>query len=139
MQRIRYSRRSKYLHVFEQWVRAGTCAITAGDKLSTVVEPRTAFVRQQAQIEIMRDDSEFFETDWPYAKATFLSRLKALARAIRNHELYGRYQLLQHAGKMEMRKIDRDRLSPRKTPSDWKSHRQRGNDARTDHGSGQMR
>lgn len=80
-------------------------AFQTGEALSIVVEPRTGFVRQEAQLEIMCDEHEIFGTDWPHGNATFPSRLKALATALRNCGFYGRFQSSHHGGRIELRKL----------------------------------
>jgi hypothetical protein len=106
MQRIKYVVQSKYLSDFEIWVSAMECAIKSGETVSTIVEPRIAFVPEEARFDILPDELEVFETEWPYEKKDFPSRLKILATALRNCGFYGRYISSHCGGKIELTKIE---------------------------------
>ena len=105
MTSVRYTTRSKYLPELERWLLQIENTLRTGEAHSTVLEPRTGFVRQAIRLHILREEHEVFRSDWPYKCDTFPARIKALATALRNSNLYGIYQSSHHDGTLELQLI----------------------------------
>ena len=111
MQMITYSTHSRYLPELERWLSANERSIETGAELSTSLQPRTGFARQEAMLRIISSEHRHFQSDWPYGKTTFPSRLKALATALRNLGLFGAYHSSHCAGDIRLRRTEPDASS----------------------------
>ncbi len=89
---IKFSSKSSFLPLLADWIEKNRTAICGHREVSICIEPRTGFVKQQAMVTISPEDRVSFETDWPYGKSLFPSRVKALASALSLQNIHGAFE-----------------------------------------------
>ena len=94
---LKFPRRSSFVPLLTEWVRANAAAIDSGHRVAVSFGMRTGFFRQETVIAV-GDDPEGFETDWKWTASTFPARIKSLAQALQAANIRGVFRVEHHDG-----------------------------------------
>jgi hypothetical protein len=99
-------KRGSFLSKFVTWILEYTQELDRGQTITLDLEKPGGYPARDLRIEIVGNDSGFFETDWEYQDWTrFPARVRALATALRDAQLWGRYQVSHSEGEVELTKL----------------------------------
>jgi len=103
--KLKYPKSSIFLPIFYEWIDKNIDSICNHDEIYISIEPRTGFNKEKAEIVISEDPIEF-ESNWKYKPKNFPTRLRAFAKSLYDHNVFGEFQLMHYSGKVTLKKVE---------------------------------
>ncbi len=99
-------KRGSFLPKFASWILECTQELEQGQTITLDLGKTGGYPAKDLLIEIAGNEPGFFGTEWEYQDWTrFPARVRALATALRDAQLWGRYQVSHSEGEVELTKL----------------------------------